>query len=247
MLDHINVLPLIWASVEPGRFTMVSPWAEKGTLTSYIDVMHNRLTDVQVLTLIYDVAAGLHYLHSSDIIHGSLYGSAVVIDADGTALLSHYGLSTLVDERGFPLFGQLEPELGTVRWTAPECLTGENGSATRNVPTKKSDIYSFGSIMLQQVLSGKIPYHYYERGEDIMSAISRRETPTRPDDRRLSDDRWMFIQECWSSISNLRPSSMEIVEFAKHDLNLYSETVTPKGDPNQPTSDEYNKSGVPAT
>ena len=79
MLDHINVLPLIWASVEPGRFTMVSPWAEKGTLTSYIDVMHNRLTDVQVLTLvripfltflqrlnvlclqIYDVAAGLHY------------------------------------------------------------------------------------------------------------------------------------------------------------------------------------------
>lgn len=191
-----------------------------------------------------------------------------MIDADGTALLSHYGLSTLVDERGFPLFGQLEPELGTVRWTAPECLTGENGSATRNVPTKKSDIYSFGSIMLQvcgdrfpnlflpvlkcigcaeQVLSGKIPYHYHERGEDIMSAISRRETPTRPDDRRLSDDRWMFIQECWSSISNLRPSSMEIVEFAKHDLNLYSETVTPKGDPNQPTSDEYNKSGVPAT
>ena len=78
-LDHINVLPLIWTTIEPGRFTMVSPWAEKGTLTSYVDDMRDRLTDVQILTLvrvstltlftrvecsspkIRDVAAGLHY------------------------------------------------------------------------------------------------------------------------------------------------------------------------------------------
>ena len=51
-LDHINVLPLIWTTTEPGRFTMVSPWAEKGTLTSYMDDMHDRLTGVQILTLV---------------------------------------------------------------------------------------------------------------------------------------------------------------------------------------------------
>ena len=51
-LDHINVLPLIWTTIEPGRFTIVSPWAEKGTLTSYIDNMRGRLTDVQILTLV---------------------------------------------------------------------------------------------------------------------------------------------------------------------------------------------------
>ena len=51
-LDHINVLPLIWTTIEPGRFTMVSPWTEKGTLTSYIDGMHGRLTVVGVLGLV---------------------------------------------------------------------------------------------------------------------------------------------------------------------------------------------------
>jgi hypothetical protein len=51
-LDHINVLPLIWTTIEPGRFTIVSPWAERGTLTSYIDDMRGRLTDVQILTLV---------------------------------------------------------------------------------------------------------------------------------------------------------------------------------------------------
>ena len=72
-----------------------------------------------------------------------------MIDANGTALLSDFALSTLVDEHGFPLFGQSELELGTVRWTAPESLTGENDNLKRNVPTKESDIYSFGGIMLQ--------------------------------------------------------------------------------------------------
>ena len=78
-LDHTNVLPLIWTTTEPGRFTMVFPWAEKGTLTSYMDDMHGRLTDVQILILVrvstlplftrvecsslkvHEVAAGLHY------------------------------------------------------------------------------------------------------------------------------------------------------------------------------------------
>ena len=79
-----------------------------------------------------------------------------MVDGNGTALLSEFALSTLVDEHGSPLFGQSEPELGTVRWTAPESLTGENSNVTRNVPTKGSDIYAFGGIMLQ-VRNGSQP------------------------------------------------------------------------------------------
>ena len=50
-LNHINVLPLIWATIEPSQFTMVFPWAERGTLTSYIDGMHDKLIDLQMLEL----------------------------------------------------------------------------------------------------------------------------------------------------------------------------------------------------
>lgn len=105
-------------------------------------------------------------VHSEDILHGSLSGvcgyaypcqftyaqiiqSGIVINASGTALLSDFALSTLVDEHGSPLFGQSQPEPGTLRWTAPESLAGGNGNAATNVLTKKSDIYSFGGVMLQ--------------------------------------------------------------------------------------------------
>lgn len=51
-LDHTNVLPLIWTTEDHGRFSMVSPWAENGTLTSYLEGIHGELIDVQILTLV---------------------------------------------------------------------------------------------------------------------------------------------------------------------------------------------------
>ena len=70
-----------------------------------------------------------------------------MISTFGTAQLSGFGLSTLVDEHWSTQVGQLELE--TVRWTAPESFTGGNINAKRKFPTPGSDIYSFGCIMLQ--------------------------------------------------------------------------------------------------
>ena len=95
-----------------------------------------------------------------------------MIDANGTALLSDFALSTLVDEHGSPLFGQSEPELGTVRWTAPGSLTGENGDPTRSVPTEGSDIYAFGGIMLQVRMAFSTSFHPYSNVSGVLSRSS---------------------------------------------------------------------------
>ena len=94
-----------------------------------------------------------------------------------------------------------------------------------------------------------------------MSALSRGETPKRPNDHRVTDPRWTFIQECWSSSStvDICPLSEDIVEFAKNDLKLAIEThqdtggcvddsnVTPpaRGVPGEPASEDDNDFGVP--
>lgn len=56
---------------------------------------------------------------------------------------------TLLDEHGPPLFAQSKQEIDTLRWAAPESLAIGNGNTPKTVPTKESDIYSFGGIMLQ--------------------------------------------------------------------------------------------------
>ena len=72
----------------------------------------------------------------------------------------------------------------------------------------------------EQILSGKVPYHYYSHDMRVLGAIFSRETPVRPNDPRITDRRWGFIQRCWSPFKIIvqRPSSEEIVAFSTDDL-----------------------------
>lgn len=82
-----------------------------------------------------------------------------------------------------------------------------------------------------------------------MSAVSRGETPKRPNGLRVTDRRWTFIQQCWSSPSTVDMSPL-IVEFAKNDLKLAIESHLDTGgrvDPGQSTSDDDKGLSVPVT
>jgi len=68
-----------------------------------------------------------------------------------------------------------------------------------------------------QVLTGKVPYHYYSREAQVVHAVSKGETPKRPGGELITDARWTFIEWCWASADS-RPSDEEIVEFTRHEL-----------------------------
>ena len=69
------------------------------------------------------------------------------------AYISDFGLSTLLTEIGGPTFATSIHERGTLRWTAPELLgleiSEDEAEWSEVIPTKHSDVYSFGSVMLQ--------------------------------------------------------------------------------------------------
>ncbi|KAF8554314.1 hypothetical protein OG21DRAFT_1106534 [Imleria badia] len=109
---------------------------------------------------------------------------------------------------------------GTLRWVAPELLcldvsSSEDVEDLPNIlPTPRSDIYSFGGIMIQ-VLTGRIPYHYYSRDERVLFALSQGETPKRPVSVLVTDDQWYLTQWCWSTIDGgaLRPTAEQVFSF----------------------------------
>ncbi|KIJ11357.1 hypothetical protein PAXINDRAFT_84633, partial [Paxillus involutus ATCC 200175] len=225
-LDHKNILPLFGTTTNFGQFpAMVSPWLENGALTSYLERRDDNLKTAERLALVGDVAAGLQYckLHSRFIVHGDLSGGNVLIHADGRACISDFGLSTLLTEVGGSTFATSRQAEGTVRWTAPELLDPRVPHGELNppliVPTPHSDVYSFGRIMLQ-VLTGKVPYHYYPRDMQVLYAISQGMTPQRPSQAQVTDRQWAFMQRCWIPINagGSRPGDEEIVEFARREL-----------------------------
>ncbi|KAF8129314.1 kinase-like domain-containing protein [Boletus edulis] len=212
-LKHDNVLPFLGTTMGFGRFpAMVCPWVENGTLTLYLENRYDSLSVIGVLGLLNNVASGLQYLHSCSVVHGDLSGSNVLIHESGRACIADFGLSMLLTELGASTFATSFHTRGTLRWAAPELLDIEipvddmHRESPRVTPVTQSDVYSFGSVMLQ-ILSGKVPYHYYMREMQVMHAISRGMTPTRPSSLLVTERRWMFIQRCWSVVdTRLRPS-----------------------------------------
>lgn len=71
----------------------------------------------------------------------------VLIDSNRKAYLADFGLSgTFKKLAGMTYLAKMSCHPGAVRWTAPELLSGEESASAA---TTRSDMYSFGSIMLQ--------------------------------------------------------------------------------------------------
>ncbi|KAG1734995.1 kinase-like domain-containing protein, partial [Suillus lakei] len=203
-LKHANILPVYGYTYGFGPFlAIVSPWAENGNLTAYLE------REGATLTLVRRFQVSLLFLavHANSVIHGDFSGPNVLIHGDGTACVADFGLSLMYSEVISASQASWTSTLkGNMRWMAPELLVlaREDGSPTR--PSAQSDIFSFGGIMLQ-VLANKIPYYYLPNDATIVLCIARSEKPFRSRYPELPEKYWGFIEQCWSTDPQDRPST----------------------------------------
>jgi serine/threonine protein kinase len=100
-----------------------------------------------VVRIAAEVAAGLDALHDAGIVHRDVKPSNVLLDADGAARLTDFGLAKGRDYSSLTLPGQM---LGTMDYLAPELIRGEEPSAA-------SDLYAFGCLVYACV-AGRPPF-----------------------------------------------------------------------------------------
>ncbi|KXN89052.1 Cytokinesis protein sepH [Leucoagaricus sp. SymC.cos] len=237
--SHPNVLPFLGVFLEgqtdPPQTCLVSPFMKNGNLKYYAA----RLPQKSRLPLISDVVNGLHYLHDLGIVHGDLKGENVLISDEGRGLITDFGAShinTATAATGFL-------SLTTLRFSAPETVSGNK------TPTKKCDIWSL-SCLLYEALSRKPPYYQYKMDVQILFALARKETPSRPgfsDDDDIEEDEddwdddikhdydaiddqaWGLIIKCCSVEPEKRPNITQVrelvVDLKIHDDRPASKTV----------------------
>ncbi|KAK7379261.1 hypothetical protein VNO80_04717 [Phaseolus coccineus] len=149
-LSHPNLVKLIGYSLEDDHRILVYEFVAKGSLDNHL---FRRASYIQPLSwnirmkIALDAAKGLAFLHSDevDVIFRDFKTSNILLDPNYNAKLSDFGLA-----KNGPQGDKSHVStrvMGTFGYAAPEYI------ATGHL-TKRSDIYSFGVVLLE-LMSGK--------------------------------------------------------------------------------------------
>ena len=128
---------------------------------------------------------------------------------------------------------------------APELLIPREFDFTESVPTQKSDIYAFGSVIYQvrdrdsrypscaytiQVLTGGIPFQSLSLGEIAVNVIGgkRPPKPRNAPDIVISDSLWDFVERCWDGKRELRPKVTEVVSQLEKAAAAWNGVMVPQ-------------------
>ncbi|KAJ7468570.1 kinase-like domain-containing protein [Mycena latifolia] len=210
-LDHPHVLRLI--GIDRDTFSpslcMVLPWMGQGKIEKYLE--SNGRQNVQ--KLLCEVAQGLEYLHSQNVVHGDLRGDNILITDQWTACLADFGLSLFSD-----LSGRLPTRGGNVRWMAPELIAPEvcGLSDSEYVRTFRSDVYAFGCVCVE-LYTGRPPFSDSESTAKIDTAVIRLvlngDRPERPTGQpAMSDRMWQHVESYWGHDPTSRPDAQTVVQ-----------------------------------
>jgi eukaryotic-like serine/threonine-protein kinase len=145
-LSHPHVVTVIDAGEDDGRPFIVFEYVEGETLKDRIR-RHGRLPVAEAVAYAIEIGRGLMAAHAERIVHRDVKPQNVLIDAEGRAKVTDFGIARSLELDGLTAAGRV---LGTTDYVAPEQAIGEGA-------TEQSDLYSLG-VCLWEMLTGEVPF-----------------------------------------------------------------------------------------
>ena len=172
-LQHPAVVPFVDVGTAGGLHYLVWPLAEGTTLEALVNEA-GKLPADQTARIGIQLAQGLALCHQSDVFHGLLKPSNVMIGADNQARILDYGIGSLLAENdGESLVDTMS--------TANTLTSGLDCASPESImdPTKRTpagDQYSLGCT-LYFCLTGRVPYPEGSAVEKMMAHQMKRPEP----------------------------------------------------------------------
>ncbi|TFY79027.1 hypothetical protein EWM64_g4985 [Hericium alpestre] len=230
-LRHDYIVSFIGAS-DPQAATppwfFVMPYCEHGDLVTYVKnkpvIDHEELLDMAR-----DIAGGMQYLHSQDIVHRNLQGANVLVAAEDTCKITGFTYSVLMNADSHkPQSLPLPPE--TLQWQAPEVLR-DPSAVSPDV-----DIYSYAMTFVELFTGGNNPWSGQSAAavRDLVLGAYLPSVPQRDARRLIADSHLLstvrkrrpalpsvspvenevrdIIAACWSEEPAVRPGFPQVWE-----------------------------------
>ena len=160
---------MIDAGEDEGRPYIVFEYVEGETLKERIRRV-GRLPIAEAVAYAIEIARALGAAHARHIVHRDVKPQNVLIDEEGSAKVTDFGIARTLDEEGLTADGRV---LGTTDYVSPEQALGQP-------VTGQSDLYSLG-VVLFEMLSGQVPF----KGENQVAVAMKHVREELPDIQRL--------------------------------------------------------------
>ncbi|MDX6606778.1 MAG: eukaryotic-like serine/threonine-protein kinase [Solirubrobacterales bacterium] len=145
-LSHPNLVGVIDAGEDDGRPYIVFEYIEGRTLKRRIQEEGGLPVDEAVAYAI-EIGRGLIAAHARKLVHRDVKPQNVLIDPDGRAKVTDFGIARSLEQKGMTATGRV---LGTTDYVSPEQAMGEDVD-------ERSDVYSLG-VVLYEMLTGDVPF-----------------------------------------------------------------------------------------
>lgn len=145
-LTHPNIVDVYDFDEEDGMQYLVMEYVDGMDLKTYIK-RNFPMPLQQVIKILKQVLSAVSEAHKAGIIHRDLKPQNILIDNQGNAKISDFGIAMTNSDLGMT---QTNTILGSVHYLSPEQTRG-------GMATDKSDVYSLG-IILYEMLVGKVPF-----------------------------------------------------------------------------------------
>jgi serine/threonine protein kinase len=145
-LSHPHVVTVIDAGEDDGRPFIVFEYVEGETLKERIRRL-GRLPVPESIAYAIEMGRALIAAHAERIVHRDVKPQNVLIDPEGRAKVTDFGIARSLELDGLTAAGRV---LGTTDYVAPEQAIGDGA-------TEQSDIYSLG-VCLWEMLTGDVPF-----------------------------------------------------------------------------------------
>jgi len=191
-LHHPNIVTIFDVDERDGLHYFVMAYVPGRSLARVMAEKREALPIRAVTHWLLQAGGALAYAHRAGVVHRDVKPANILLDAEGNALVTDFGIAKLMDEPGLTRTGVL---VGTPAYMSPEqCVSGPVGGA--------SDQYSLGVVAFE-MLTGRPPFtgatvavlhaHVHEQPRPVrelrpdcpeaLAAVVERMLAKRPEDR----------------------------------------------------------------
>jgi serine/threonine protein kinase/Tol biopolymer transport system component len=147
-LEHRNIVPVHDYGEDDGQPYIAMRYMPAGSVDDR--VKRGAMNPAEIVRIIQQVAPALDYAHSKNVLHRDLKPSNILMDDDGGAYITDFGIARILgtEARGNTI--TTEGVVGTPSYMSPEQAQG-------NALDGRSDVYSLG-VMIFEMATGRRPF-----------------------------------------------------------------------------------------